>query len=190
MKSLMRGRRERKPVKIPTVQGLEGMALFYLGRFAASEASLRRVLENRLRQAARALPQFAEDEALNETLRAAIETIIAKHKKSGALNDAAYAEMKTRSLRRAGRSARAIQMRLAHKGVAKDTIAEALADNEDETSEAAEMKAAEALARRRRLGPFRQKPTDDPNQKRKDLATLARAGFSLDVARNVLNSKD
>jgi regulatory protein len=178
-------RRDRKPVKIPTVQGLEGTALFYLGRYAASEASLRHVLLNRLQRAVRALPQFAEDEALNETLRAAIETIIAKHKKSGALNDAAYAEMKTRSLRRAGRSAQAIRMRLVHKGVARDTIAGALADNEDETSEEAEFKAAEGLAKRRRLGPWRQRPAHK-NQFRKDLATMARAGFSLDMARKVL----
>ena len=105
MTAQIRGRPGRKPVKIPTVQGLEGTALFYLGRYAASEASLRRVLMNRLQKAARALPQFAADEALNESLRTAIEIIIAKHKKSGALNDAAFAEMKTRSLRRAGRSA-------------------------------------------------------------------------------------
>ena len=119
-----------------------------------------------------------------KTLRAAIENIIAKHKKSGTLNDAAYAEMKTRSLRRAGRSSRAIQRRCvcAHKGVAKDTIADALADSKDETREEAEMKAADALARRRRLGAYRQKPADK-DQFRKDLATMARAGFSLDVAR-------
>src|ERR1700722_3860684 len=108
--------------KIPTAQSLEGTALFYLSRYAASEFSLRRVLENRLRRAAQRNPEFANDDALRDTLRAAIDAIVEKHKKSGTLNDVAYAGIKTASLRRAGRSARAIKLKLGQKGIAGAVI--------------------------------------------------------------------
>ena len=181
-------RARARAARIPTAQSLEGTALYYLGRYAASEFSLRRVLENRLRRTERLNPLFAGDEDLQERLRAAIDAIVEKHKKSGALNDAAFAEMKTAGWRRAGRSARAIRMRLGQKGVARGAIEQALNKNtEDGDTEDAELKAALALAKRRKLGAFRQKPAA-PDQSRKDLATLARAGFSLDVARHALKA--
>jgi regulatory protein len=189
MKAQRRGNNARaRAARIPTAQSLEGAALFYLGRYAASEFSLRRVLENRLRRAARLNPLFSQDEGLQERLRTAIDAIIERHKKSGALNDAAFAEMKTAGWRRAGRSARAIRMRLGQRGVARGAIEQALdCSAEDGDAEEAEFQAALALAKRRRLGPFRQKPAD-ADQGRKDLATLARAGFSLDVARRALKA--
>jgi regulatory protein len=182
MKMLSRHRRDR----IPTSQSLENAALFYLGRFAASEASLRRVLENRLRRAALQNPSFAQDETLRNHLRGIIDVIIVKHRKTGALNDAAYAETKTASWRRAGRSARAIRQRLGKSGVASTIVKQALDQNADnENEDAAELKAALTLARRRKLGAFR-KGAAGLDQGRKDLATLARAGFSFDVARRAL----
>jgi regulatory protein len=172
--------------KIPTARNLENVALYYLSRYAASEFSLRRVLENRIRRAARRNPQFAGDETAQRQLRDAIKAIIEKHKKTGALNDAAYAEMKTASFRRAGRSARAIKQRLGKSGIALRVIEGTLEkSNEEQGREETEIKAALILARRRKLGPFRTKPAD-PEQRRKDLAILARAGFSFDIARKVL----
>jgi regulatory protein len=176
----------RRRGKIPTRQSLENTALSYLSRYAASEFSLRHVLENRLRQTALLNPLFAEDGALQKQLRMVIDGIVEKHKKTGVLNDAAYAEMKTSSLRRAGRSARAIRQRLGQKGIAPALVTKALGRGADQGDPAeAEFKAALALARRRRLGPFR-KNKAAPEQERKDLATLARAGFSFDIARRVL----
>ena len=148
---------------------------------------MRRMLENHLRRAALQNKEFAADEALQNRLRASIDAIIARHKKSGALNDLAYAQTKINSLRRVGRSARAIQQKLGHAGVNKEIIKNALAGGEDGLDPAEiEIQAARALARRRRLGPFRPGKTE-PVRYRKDLAALARAGFSLDVARQVLS---
>jgi regulatory protein len=186
MPNRQRGR-GRGSLKIPSVQGLEGTALFYLGRYAASEASLRRVLQNRLQRAARANAAFAADEALQQKLREAIEAIVVKHRKSGVLNDAAFAEMKTTGMRRAGRSARVIRMKLGQKGVARAAVEQALNLAAEGDSDEAELQAALALARRKKLGPFRQKPAV-VDQHRKDLATLARAGFSFDIAKRALAS--
>lgn len=165
---------------------LENVALYYLGRYAASEASLRRVLNNRLRRAVMRNPDFGHDAEKQLQLRTAIETIVEKHKKSGVIDDAAYTEVKVRSLRRTGRSRRAIQQMLGQKGIKRDIIQQALVQNEtDIDPEEVELKAALAHARRRRLGPFRAKPGDD-DRCRKDIAALARAGFSINIARQIM----
>ena len=179
-----------KTISVPTPTSLANAALFYLSRYAASEASLRRVLSNKLRNAARAHPDFAADPTRQAELRAAIEEIIATHRRTGAVNDAAYAETKAVSLRRAGRSRRFIAQKLGQAaGVAEDLVTAALvrADEDSPSDAAAELAAARHVARRRRLGSFREKPSADPARFRKDLAALARAGFSLATARQALD---
>jgi regulatory protein len=173
-----------KFVPIPTPESLARAALSYLSHFAASESSLRQVLENRLRQAQMRDENFAHDRDRQIVLRQEIENIITKHKKSGALNDNTFASMKVDSLRRAGRSRRFIEQKLAQKGVARDAIQKAVL-GDDVDQDAVERDAALAFARRRRLGQFRKAETT-PDQARKDLAAMARAGFAISVARKAL----
>jgi regulatory protein len=110
---------------------------------------------------------------------------VEEHKRSGALNDAAFAETKLHSLRRAGRSARRITQHLAHKGVKGEVIEAALAEDE----EGAERKAALALARRRGLGPYRKGgASEDRAVRAKEMASMARAGFSFDIIKKVLGA--
>lgn len=182
------GKRRAPQRAVPTADSLSNVALHYLARFAASEAGLRRVLENRVRRAAMAHEAFAADKAAQATLRAAIETIIARHKKSGVLDDAAFAAMKARSLRRAGGSARRIAEKLQHKGIAKPLIAAALQPEEGLGVAEAERQAALAYAKRRRLGPYRKQAADEA-QRRKDYAAMARAGFAYAVAATVLGGE-
>ena len=180
---------KKKLRKIPTPQSLANVALHYLGCYAASEASLRRVLTNRLRRAAMDRPEFRDDIETTQALMEVIEKIIASHKKTGALNDVVFAETKVNSLRRQGRSRRVIQQKLSAKGIGGDITAAALEQNADgDEPEEVEWKAALALARRRKLGSFRQKPADE-DRKRKDFAALARAGFSSSIARRVLQAE-
>jgi regulatory protein len=179
----------RKLCQIPTPEKLEKAAADYLGRMASTEASLRRVLTNRLRRAAIAHPAFAADQAGQKLLQDSIETIIARHKRSGMLNDDSYAETRAHSLRRSGRSRRAIQQTLAHKGVSAESIARALTETDGEDDkDAAELKAAQALARRRKIGPYRQTPADEA-QKRKDFGILARAGYGMGIIKTVLGNE-
>jgi len=168
----------------PTPEHLAKAALHYLSRYAASEAALRRVLENRIRRAAMRSREFADNKAGQENLHHSIEGIIERHRKSGALNDKIYAETKINSLRRAGRSANAIRQKLGHAGVDKGVIDAVFEEGEDD----AEIKAALSLARRKKLGPFRKTPKE-PALYRKDLAALARAGFSLAIAKEVLGNQ-
>ncbi|MFD2233696.1 regulatory protein RecX [Phaeospirillum tilakii] len=161
-----------------TTAYLEAAALHYLERFASSRANLRRVL---LTKARRSLAHHGGE---REEAEALIEAVIARLAGLGYLDDAAYAEMKTASLIRRGGSRRAIQAKLAAKGVAAETVRAALEEFDPE----AERAAAWALARRRRLGPFRP-PAARAAHRDRDLAALARAGFPGEIARAVIDAE-
>jgi regulatory protein len=173
-----RAPRTRGPL---TLAGLEKAALDYLGRFASSRASLRRVLGRRVARAAR---DGRIDAAEGARL---IEDIIARYAASGLVDDAAYAAQQAASLQRRGASAQAIRARLAQKGVEPEAVRAALASREAEGG--GDLAAACALVRRRRLGPYRP-PASRAAARAKDLGVLARAGFSGDVARRVLGAAD
>jgi regulatory protein len=166
----------RAPRKI-TQASLERSALAYLERFAASAASLRRVLARKVERSARAHEDVDPAEGA-----AWIEALIVRYRQSGLLDDRAYAEARTTTLRRQGRSARAIADRLAQKGVGREVIDEAMAPTRTPTDE---LTAAVRLARRRRLGPLRP-GADRADHRERDLAVLGRAGFAFDVARKVV----
>lgn len=168
----------RKPRKL-AVADLQDRALDYLARAAVSTARLRQVLTRRIRRSAEA---HAFDPA---PLLAELERVIAGLTRSGLLNDAAFAEMKARSLNRRGGSRRQIAAKLAASGVPHPDRARAIDRLQEETPDAEEA-AALAYARRRRLGVFRAKPDETPERRRKDLAAMARAGFALEVARRAL----
>jgi regulatory protein len=159
---------------------LEAQALGYLARFASSAANLRRVLRRKVERSAR---DHGTD---REAGLAAVERLIARFAASGLIDDARFAEGRAASLFRRGGSRRTIAAKLGEKGVGGREIAAALASLEQLADEP-ELAAAIVYARRRRLGPFR-----DAEQRRdrrdKDLAALARAGFSLSIARRVIDA--
>jgi regulatory protein len=172
----------KTPRKI-TAQRLENMALHYLGRYASSSANLRRVL---MRKVARAAAAHDSDPAEGVKL---IEDLIARYLRSGLIDDRAYAAQKAASLQRRGASRFGIKGKLRQKGVTGALIDDALQGLEEQGSTASELASACALARRRRLGPYREK-SKRQEMRDKDLAALSRAGFSFEVARRVLAAPD
>lgn len=174
----------RSPRKAPviTAAALEKAALRHLERFAASSEQLRRVL---MRRVTRAALLGAADPAAGAPL---VDAVVARCLAAGLLDDRAYAEAQAESLQRRGTSHHRIRQRLAAKGVARELVEGALAGLESDRR-SSEFAAACALARRRRLGPYRA-PGTRGGRSQKDLATLARAGFGLDVARRLLSARD
>jgi regulatory protein len=172
-----RGRRAPPPL---TPQRLEKAALYYLGRYAASVAHFRRVL---LRRVERSSAAHGSDRSVGA---AQVEELIARFLRAGLLDDFTYAAAKASSMRRRGASGLAVKKALRAKGVAAETIERALAASGESVAEA-EWRAAAALARRRRLGPYRKAATRADNRRR-DLAALARAGFSYPLARAVIDA--
>jgi regulatory protein len=172
-------RRRPKPL---TPQDLETAARRYLERFASSSGNLKRVLMRRVRRSAEAPGGDVRD---GERL---VDELVARYLRAGVLDDRAYAAQQAASLRGRGGSRQAIAGKLAQKRVADALIGETLGAL-DAASGDGELAAACALVRRRRLGPCRAEPARARNA-RKDLAALARAGFSLALARRVLAARD
>lgn len=169
---------KRRLPRQATASYLENAALYYLERFSSSSANLRRVLMRKVARSARAHGTDPAEGA------GRVEAIIARYQQSGLLDDAAYAAQKAASLSRRGTSRYGIRGKLAVKGVDAELIDAALERLDDERGPG-DLVAACALVRRRRLGPYRPKE-ERAARRQKDLAALARAGFSLDVARRVL----
>lgn len=177
----MQGRKRATPTKI-TATSLNNIALHYLERFASSAANLRRVL---LRRVHRAAAHHGSDPAAGAAL---VEALIRRFEQSGLLDDQRYAAAKAASLQRRGGSRRAISGRLAQHGVAAELIAETLQELATEAG-GGDLAAACAFIRRRRLGAYRP-PTARAGTPEKDMAALARAGFSFEIARRVLACAD
>ena len=168
-----------------TAKYLQNPAVFYLERYASSAEGLRRVLRRRV-STARML-----DAPVMDNVDEAIEAVVQKFVTAGLLDDRAFAQTKARSLHRRGMSSRLTRQRLEVAGVGREDVDKAMVELDDElgTDPARrEMQAAVALARRRRLGPFRMK--DREENKARDLASMARAGFAYDLARKVIESAD
>ncbi len=117
-----------------------------------------------------------------------VEALIARYQRAGLLDDRAFALARARRLHAFGTSGRHIAAKLRLKGVAADLIDDALAVLEQGSPEP-ELAAAWSYARRRRLGPYR-RPAERAERREKDLAALARAGFTLAAARAVINAEE
>lgn len=154
---------------------LMNAAVAYLGRYASSAENLRRVLRRKLRK----WLDSADFDGLDTDQT--VDRVIGKCTEFGLLDDVQYAETKVASLRRRGRSERRIRATLAAKGVDRDIASAAVQSDETE-----ERQAAHTYARRRRLGPWR--PAELRRDRReKDIAAMCRAGFSVSLAREVID---
>jgi regulatory protein len=183
---------------------LENVALFYLQRFAASAETLRRVLRRRVQRSARL---HGTDRAEGNAMA---EAVVARMLQAGLVDDRAFACARALRLHDRGASPRLIAAHLQARGIAANLVDEAMAglaeglradgnreaeaaggggraggDPGEGSAEAVAFQAAVNLARRRRLGPFR--PAHErAAMRQKDLAALARAGFSYAIARRLL----
>jgi len=184
--------RARGPRKA-TPKHLENAALHYLGRFASSAENLKRVLMRKVQRSARIHGTDVDED------RATVERLVAQFARAGLVDDAAYAAARAASLHRRGAAPKLIAARLREKGVAAEPIADVLKALGDGGAADVELAAAINLARRRRLGPYsprgraKGRATDKRRagrEREKALAALARAGFSYDVARRVIDADD
>jgi regulatory protein len=158
---------------------LENAALHYLKRYAASVSQLRRVLGRRVDRSLRA---HGGDRA--EAL-GWVEALVEKLVRNGLINDSAFAGMKAQALRASGRSAKMISQKLRMKGIPAALVQEKLAEA---TAELSEEEAARIWARKKRLGPFRNEAQTRRDNRQKDLAALARAGFSFGIAKRIIDA--
>lgn len=144
---------------------LEALALHYVGRFATTEAKLKSYLERKVKERG-----WTGDEP------AAFDKIVTRFASAGYVNDAEFAAARARSLARRGYGHRRLAQALDSAGVSR-AITQALAPDEQTSRDA-----AEAFARRRRLGPFADGDLT-PADRRRHFAALVRAGHDFEFAK-------
>lgn len=145
-----------------TPQRLKNIALYYLDRFDASSEKLRSVLMRRIQKAI-----ISGDEVSSDASEW-VNKIVQDMQQLGYINDRRFCENKVRQYLNAGKSNRYIIGKLSEAGIDSSIIYSFLPDNE--------LEQAKVFACKKRLG----------GDYQKDLAKLARAGFSYDVAQKVL----
>lgn len=161
----------------PTEERLIKAAVYYLERYASTEANLRKVLERKVFRACQALDLDPSE------FCGMIEAVVGKCGRTGLVNDQTFAEMKVASLRRKGHSRKKIEAHLKAKGVSGHVLDKALADDVSD-----DQKAAISYAKRRRLGPFGD-PAKRMDRRQRDMAAMCRAGFDYGMARSVIDAE-
>jgi regulatory protein len=151
---------------------MEELALAYVARFATSAAKLETYLKRKLRE------RGWEGEG-EPALAAMTERFVAV----GYIDDTAYARAKSRALLRRGFGARRTGQALSAAGIAEEIRLDVRA------SDATQRRAALALAKKRRFGPFG--PAElDRSGRDKQIAAMLRAGHPFDFARALLGAPD
>jgi regulatory protein len=163
-----------KPI---TEARLQELALRYVGRYAATEAMLRRNLLNHVKRAERLQK---ESTASSSDVSKWISAIVQSAVKKGYVNDQTYAESVTRVAQKSGWSKRKISQKLMQKGIGRDMLAHTMEQGADD------MRAALIFARRRSLGPYRKVEEADKELRTKEMEKLCRAGFSPEMARKIV----
>ena len=165
-------RKEKRPPKPLDARRLNDLALHYVARFATSAAKLADYLKRKLRE--RGWEGEGEPDVAGLT-----EKFVA----AGYIDDAAYARAKSGALLRRGFGARRVGQVLSAAGIAEETRADVRA------SDAAQRRAALALARKRRFGPFGAGELDR-SARDKQIAAMLRAGHPFDYARALVSAAD
>lgn len=162
---------EKKLRKKISLSYLENSGAYYLERFPASIAQFRKVMEQKIYKSCKDHPDQSREASI-----ALLDQVVEKFVKLGYLNDRSYASALLYSLEQRGLSRMRMQLTMRNKGIPADLIEETL----PEKSNNLDKKAALRWAKKKRLGPFALKEKE--NNQQRSLASLARAGFSYDIA--------
>lgn len=165
--------RKIKPV---TEQSLREYAVEYVHTYSTTTAKLRRKMLNNL---------LKHREKTGETLEGAeawVDAAIGYCVSQGYLDDARFTKRFIELAQENGQSRRKIQGKLAQRGISSEMLQEQL-----EATDFDDLAAAEAYARKKRIGKFR--PIDRDEHKDRDLARLGRQGFSYEICRQIVEGE-
>ena len=169
-------------VKKITEKRLENIALFYLQRYESSSFKLKEILKRRIR---RAKMQGIE---IPEYTNQWVENVVKKMIDLTYIDDKRYAENTMRHLQNDGKSVRFICEKLKQDGIEKNIIQNVI-DDTNTTIDKMDCISAKRLVDKKKLGYHR--PEDFRSLfYQKDLAVLARAGFSYEIAKKALSEPE
>jgi len=167
---------------IASEAALQALALRYVARFPCSSHKLRTHLGKKLE------PSIAQELVTLAVSRRWVDGVIASLTRMRALDDLGFAQARAVTLHRRGRAARLIERDLRRAGLPEPAIEHARRSLAELSAEP-DLSAAIALARKKRIGPFARAPLDEA-MRRRQLALLARAGFSFTIARRIVDCRD
>ena len=178
-------RRTKKVPRKISERYLRNSGLFYLQRFTASSGHFKTVMTRKIKKSCYHHKEQNFDECV-----ALLDKITTEFIDQGYIDDSGYLRGMVTSLRRSGKSKKAIMAKLMQKQVSAEDIEAALQKYDEENYEAilspdydAEFEAAKQFARKKRLGPYDEREKYDDQ---KALAMFARNGFGFDTAKRVL----
>jgi len=162
-----------------TLKRLENISFHYLNRFGGTEKSLRDILSKRIKKSM----QHHTQQNPNQ-IKEWVDEVVKKCKAYNYINDLNFAKTKAKSLHNKGNSLKMIMLKLIQKGICEEDIKTAL----DELGTNSELSSAVYYAKKRKLGIYNF--NFDGNIDKKDLAKMARRGFSYDICKKVLTESD
>lgn len=168
----------KRTPKVPTKARLNNIALYYLERFETSKDNLRNVLRRRIDKYA-----FFDKEYNKEQAYLWADEVVEECEKKKFVCDERFAEFKINSYLRAGKPKRYIEQKLKQKGIDEKIVSKIFDESEYD-----EFEVAFNFAKKKKIGPFRKDEKIRDEFYQKDLGTLVRAGFSFDIAKDVLDS--
>ncbi len=174
-----RRRKGKKPPPPISEADFERAAARHLDRYPSSMAGLRAVLDRRAR---RSVAHHGGDP---QDATHIIDIVVDRCVELGLLDDDAYGRALVRRLRRRGQSRIQVHSQLVRKGIRSEVCERLLEEISDRESE---LEAAYIYARRRRIGPHRAQSEPSRENRERDLAALARAGFPSEVALSVVDT--
>lgn len=172
MKRRSKAARKSRPLDETTLRDL---ALSYVARFATTGAKLESYLARKVRERG-----VAED-ADGRTLQLDVTGLVTRLIELAYVDDEAYARSKSRDLTARGYGARRVEQALWAAGVEEQVRSDTA------PGEAESRRAAVLLAKKRRFGPFGDRPEDEEREARhkrreKQVAAMLRAGHLYEHA--------
>ena len=146
-------------------------AIYYLSKYSSSKKNLEFILKKKIRR-------LSDEKKIRFQLYNEIQIIIEKLEKLNLINDQIFVESKIQSLQYQAKSKNYIKQYLLQKGIDKQLIEEQISLFY-ENNKNLEKENALKFAKKRNL-------LDNDQDYQKKLSKMARAGFSYDIAKDIL----
>ena len=146
-------------------------AIYYLSKYSSSKKNLESILKKKIRR-------LSDEKQIRFHLYNEIQIIIEKLEKLNLINDQVFVESKIQSLQYQAKSQNYIKQYLLQKGIDKQLIEEQISLFY-ENNKNLEKENALKFAKKRNL-------INNDQDYQKKLSKLARAGFSYDIAKEIL----
>ena len=146
-------------------------AIYYLSKYSSSKKNLEFILKKKIRR-------MSDEKKIRFHLYNEIQIIIEKLEKLNLINDQVFVESKIQSLQYQAKSKNYIKQYLLQKGIDKQLIEEQISLFY-ENNKNLEKENALKFAKKRNL-------LDNDQDYQKKLSKMARAGFSYDIAKEIL----